>query len=245
MNPEEYDKMAEVEDHMWYYRALHTRLRDYLSRGLGNTDSVCLLDAGCGTGGFLRRIEKAQPRWKLSGVDISPLACGHARRRVSAEIQQASVTALPFGDSTFDGIVSADVLYQVERPVEALKEFFRCVRPGGVVVVNVAAYRWLWSYHDEMVQSKHRFTRGEMVRLMEQAGFTVEASTYWNTLPFPLVVVRRKLMWSRPTAGDVRMHSAPVEAAFNGMMACERGWLRTGLRLPFGSSVLVAARRKT
>ncbi|WP_175414860.1 class I SAM-dependent methyltransferase [Nibricoccus aquaticus] len=243
MNPDEYDKMAEVEDRMWYYRALHARLGDFLRRGLANTGAARVLDAGCGTGGLLRRLEGEEPAWTLSGVDHSALACSYAVRRTGADIREASVTALPFGAASFDGIVSADVLYQIERPVEALKEFYRCLRPGGVVVINVPAYRWLWSYHDEMVQSKHRFGRGEMIALMKEAGFAVERSTYWNTLPFPLVVVRRKLIRVRPSEGDVRMYPASVEAAFNAAMTLERAWLRNVGGLPFGSSVLVVGRR--
>ena len=158
----------------------------------------------------------------MSGVDYSPLACGYARQQVAAEIREGAVTALPYEAESFEGIVSADVLCQIERPLDALTEFYRCLRPGGIAVINVPAYRWLWSYHDEMVQSTHRFGRGELVKLLEQAGFKVEASTYWNTLPFPLVVARRKLVPVRPSAGDVRMYPAPVEAIFNAMMAVER-----------------------
>ena len=127
--------------------------------------------------------------------------------------------------------------------VEALAEFYRCLRPGGVAVINVPAYRWLWSYHDEMVHSKHRFSRREITGLAERAGFRVESSTYWNTLPFPLVVTRRKVIRVRPKAGDVRMYPAPLEAIFNAMMSIERRWLRSVGRLPFGSSVLMMARR--
>ena len=79
--------------------------------------------------------------------------------------------------------------------------------------------------------------------LAERAGFRVESSTYWNTLPFPLVVARRKVMRVRPKAGDVRMYPAPLEAIFNAMMSVERRWLGSVGRLPFGSSVLMMARR--
>jgi len=46
----------------------------------------------------------------------------------------------------FDFITCLDVVYQLERPVEAYREAARCLRPGGALVVNEPAYRWLWSY---------------------------------------------------------------------------------------------------
>ena len=58
---------------MWYYRALHRHLGSCLEQSLGN-GPVRLIDAGCGTGGFLRRLAAAHPDWQLTGIDASPLA---------------------------------------------------------------------------------------------------------------------------------------------------------------------------
>ena len=227
---------------MWYFRALHRHIFRLLQQGLGNEKNARVLDAGCGTGGLLRRLHEREPHWHLSGVDVSPLACELARQRTAAEIREASVTALPFDDSSFDAIVAADVIYQLDRPGEAVAEFTRCLRPGGFVVMNVAAYQWLWSYHDEAVGSKHRFRRGEVTRLMEAAGLVPVSSTYWNTLPFPLIVAKRKLLRSAGR-GDVQLYPKPVEAILNALMAAEHFWLEKIGRMPFGSSVLAMGRK--
>ncbi len=60
MQPDEYHKMARIEDAMWYYRALHRHIVRSLSRQLPAA-MVRVLDAGCGTGGLLRRLHEAQP----------------------------------------------------------------------------------------------------------------------------------------------------------------------------------------
>ena len=122
--------MAEVEDRMWYYRALHSHLRDFLRRGLDVTVALRVLDAGCGTGGLIRRLETWEQDWSLSGVDYSSLACGYARARVAAEIKEASVTALPYDAEHFQGIISADVLCQIERPLASMPVTMR--RTGGI-----------------------------------------------------------------------------------------------------------------
>ena len=242
MQPDEYRKMAEVEDAMWYYRALHRHVIGSLSNQLGVADAR-VLDAGCGTGGLLRRLHEARPAWRLTGVDFSPLACELARERTGGEIRLGSLARLPFADAEFDAVVSCDVVCQVADPAQAVREICRCLKPRGVMVLTMPAYQWMYSYHDREVGNLRRYTRGEVKALLGHGGFTVVSNTYWNMLPFPLAVVRRKILPPSAPASDVRRFAAPVEAAFNGLMALEHAWLELGGGLPGGNSVLTVARK--
>ena len=241
MQREEYHKMAGVEDAMWYYRALHRHVIRSLASRLPATGAR-VLDAGCGTGGLLRRLHEARPLWSLTGLDLSPLACELARERTGGEVVQGSIAALPFPAGTFDAVVSCDVACQVTDPVLALREFNRGLKPGGVLVLTMPAYQWMYSYHDRAVGNLRRYRRGEVNALVRAAGLGVAHSTYWNTLPFPLAVLRRKMLPPPAApASDVRRFPAPLEAGFNGLMALEHAWLGRGGRLPFGNSVLTVA----
>ncbi len=256
MNADEYHKLAEVEDRMWYFRALHAHVeRELAAQFRGQPAKI--LDAGCGTGGLIVRMSERRPMWGWTGVDASTLACELAtqrtgvkfaaiaptRARPAGEIRLGSVTDLPFTDGAFDAVVSADVLYHVDDDMAALREFYRVLRPGGVVILNVPAYPWLWSYHDVAVHSRRRYGRNEVVAKLRANGFAAARATYWNTLPFPLIVVRRKLLPAPREGSDVRLYPAPIEAAFDVAMVIERGWLGVFRRLPFGSSVFAVARK--
>lgn len=244
MKAEEYLKLAEVEDRLWYFRSLHRHfMRELVKREVPSDAAV--LDAGCGTGGMILRLREQQPRWRWSGIDFMPIACELARKRCGpgTDIREASITALPFAEDSFDVVVSADVLCQVSDYDVAVKEFFRVLKPGGVVAINVPAYMWMWSYHDDACESKHRFNRPEMDGLLRVAGFGERWTTHVNALPFPLVWARRKLFSSKDDVSDMKDYPAPVDAMFRGMMAVEHAWLRAGGKWAWGSSVLALARK--
>jgi ubiquinone/menaquinone biosynthesis C-methylase UbiE len=243
MQSNEYVKLAEVEDHMWYFRSLHRHVHRELKRKIPAIAAPKLLDAGCGTGGLIQRLQAWETAWQFEGIDFSALACEFAARRCAVPIRQASITSLPFDDGSFDGLVSADVICQVDQPEVALSEFYRCLRPGGVVVINVPAYMWMWSYHDDVCETKHRYRRGELLRLLASAGFEPFFGSYWNTLLFPLLAVRRKWVARSRGTSDVQQYSRPVELAGSAAMAMEHGWIRAVGSLPYGSSVLAAARK--
>jgi SAM-dependent methyltransferase len=242
MQPDEYRKMAEVEDTMWYYRALHRHVGRSL-RAVLPAAGARVLDAGCGTGGLLKALHAARPDWTLTGLDFSPLACELARERAGGEVVQGSVAALPFADGTFDAVVSCDVVCQVADPAQALREFHRCLRPGGLVVLTMPAYQWMHSYHDREVGNLRRYSRGEVAALLRGAGFAIRRGTYWNTLLFPLAVLRRKILPPAAPTSDVGLFPAPVEAGCNALMALEHGWLGAGATLPLGNSVLTVAQK--
>lgn len=244
---EEYLRLADVEDRHWYFRSLHAHARRELLARHAADSPVDVLDAGCGTGGFIGRLMPTLPRWRWSGLDFMPLACRLAQQRLPAAlIREGSVTALPFPAEGFDAVTLLDVISQVSYPDEAQRAFSECsrvLRPGGTLVLNVAAYRWLWSYHDDACHTRHRFAAGELRQLAREAGFDVRRLTHWNALTFPLVVARRKL-FARSEGSDVRAAPSVVDRAMDGVMSLEHAWLRRGGRWAWGSSLLLVATRR-
>jgi len=234
--------MAEVEDRMWYFRSLHDHCHRLLRRRLG-PGPVDVLDAGCGTGGLIRHLQDREAQWRITGLDASPFACELAARRNRGRVVEGSADALPFPEAAFAAVVAADLLYALDDPGAALREFRRCLRPGGWAVVNVPAYRWLWSYHDVAVHGRHRFVRREVAELLHSAGFAVEFCTHWNALLFPLIVAQRKVFGRFSAGGDVHEQAAPVEAVLRMVMAVETAWLRLGGRWPWGCSILAVGRK--
>jgi SAM-dependent methyltransferase len=235
----EYEKLYEVEDRMWWFRGAHANLIAAF-RTASDGPALPLLDAGCGTGGLLRRLAGAFPSAPLCGVDLDPYAAALAARKSGAPVCVGSVDRLPFGDGALGGVVSADVLcHGGVDEAGAAREFHRCLAPGGVAVLNLPAYPWLLSAHDRAVDNVRRYTRATVVTLLEGAGFARVRAFYWNALLFPLMVLRRKLLGGGDS--DVALLPAPVEALFRAAMRLETALVARGAGFPFGGSVIGVA----
>jgi ubiquinone/menaquinone biosynthesis C-methylase UbiE len=241
MQIDEYRKLAETEDHMWYFAALNQRILLPLSHWHGKDAQV--LDAGCGTGGLIRALHKSEPQWSITGLDFSPVACSLARESTDADIVQGSITELPFSNNSFDILTCADVISQVSDATQALREFARVLRVGGLAVINVAAYRWMWSYHDETCETQHRFRRSELLKMVKTCGLQPVQSTYANMIIFPLIILRRKLFPPQSATSDVQAYPALLDKFCGTMASLEYSWLQRGGSLPTGCSVFLAARK--
>jgi SAM-dependent methyltransferase len=237
--------MFEAEEAQWWYvgqRAIAQALLEPAVAGLGLDRRTRLLDAGCGTGGNL--LDLGRLGW-ATGVDVAREAAAGCRMRgVSAA--RAGLLALPFPDAAFDVVVSFDVIYHawVVDDGAAVDEMVRVLRPGGLLLVRVPALELLRGAHDDAVQTRHRYTRGELVHLLGSRELRVVRSTYANSFLFPLLLVRRTLdRVLRREGSDVGFLPAPFEWLFRHLLLAEAALLRRGLTFPVGASVIALARR--
>ena len=223
---------------MWWFQGLHANLLDALAAAPAPRR---LLDAGCGTGGLLARLATALCGATLVGLELDAGAITLARAKGAQLLAVGTIDLMPFAAESFDAVVSADVLcHRGVDEARALAAFRRCLRPGGLLVLNLPAYRWLYSAHDAAVDNARRYDRGELRRRLAEAGFTRVRARYWNSILLPLMVLRRKL-WRRAGASEVALLPTPVERAFGAVLALERRLTRAGLSLPFGGSILATA----
>jgi SAM-dependent methyltransferase len=233
--------MDEAEEGMWWYRALHAGVLRVLDTPRGGP----VLDAGCGTGGFLLRLRQARPEIRAAGLEYRPDAAARARAKAGVPVAVGSVNAVPFADAAFDGLVSLDVLcHAAAEPERALAEFRRALRPGGQLVLNLPAFQWLYSAHDVRVHTARRFTAGGLRALLAAAGFTEIRAGYWNALLFPLMVVQRKVLArGAGSRSDVAPPPPWLNRGLTAVTAAERRLMAAGLSFPVGGSVLATAIR--
>jgi ubiquinone/menaquinone biosynthesis C-methylase UbiE len=94
-----------------------------------------VLDAGCGNGHILERIDKG----KLTGIDISPLQIQRAKAKIGdkAELEQAPIEKMPFADKYFDRIICTEVFEHTLEPEAGIKEMHRVLKDDGIISISV------------------------------------------------------------------------------------------------------------
>jgi len=240
----EYERMHAVEDRMWWYRGLRALAAELLRQALSRAAPLgAVLDAGCGTGGMLAKLGAEVAGRPTVGLEYDAIAAALATAKSRRPVASGSVNEMPLGDQVLGGYVSLDVLcHGGVEPDLALTEAARCLKPGGVAILNLPAYGWMLSAHDKRVHNVRRFTRRQARALLAQHGFRVLKSSYWNTLLFPLMVLHR-LTERADAASDVRDYPRWLDATFSAALAIERAVILAGLSLPFGGSLAIVAVR--
>lgn len=241
MQSNEYATMFRVEETHWWYSALHRLIFQTLETELPDWREKEILDVGCGTGAILQRLGNPE---KNVGVDLAEEAVSFCRRRGLINVQQGDICALPFGDASFDAVICSSVLYHqwVSDVAAAVREMRRVLRPGGLLLVNVPAFRFLHSAHDVAVMTAHRFRKPEVRKLLLDQNFKILRLAYWTTLLFPLAVVARTLGGSDMGRDFEASEPSFVQRMLAQVMTLELNLLR-GISFPFGVALLAIAKK--
>jgi SAM-dependent methyltransferase len=243
VEPSEYDKLDRVEDRMWWFAAMRANLLAAAQRSTIDRLDLPILDAGCGTGGFLSRLAAKYCGSPVIGLDLDFRACARAAVKSARPVCAGSINDLPFANNALATIFSADVLcHEGVDEFRALRQFHRCLCQNGWLILNLPAYRWMLSRHDSAVSNVRRYTATGLRRLLKAVGFRPVYISYWNALLLPFMVIARKLApQDHGVASDVKLYPRSVEMLCRAATVLETALLRRGVILPFGGSILAIA----
>jgi len=121
-------------------------------------DKQIVLEAGCGTGNYLKALRPHVGT--ISGIDFSEGMLEQAQKKFGGDVELTcgSILDMPYEDERFDGITCNQVLHHLEQgpgasddPVDwepcsypngmqFMQEAYRVLRPGGAFVINATSY---------------------------------------------------------------------------------------------------------
>ena len=239
----EYRNIFEHEETHFYYVGTHNAVIELLKKYLFKKTGNIILDAGCGTGSLMKKLKSFG---KIYGVDVSHEALKFAKSNGLKLIKKGSVTAIPYKNNQFDAIVSIDVLYhkQVKNDLQALREFKRVLKPGGILIIKNPAHNWLRGSHDIVIHTKRRYSKVEFKDKLDRAGFEILKLSYINLIFFPLAILKRLtegVLRSKPSS-DVGNLPRPINKLLINIYNFETKLL-TISTIPFGLSLFAIARK--
>lgn len=243
MNPEEYASLFELAEKHWWFLGTRDILFSSISRESLRGEPV--LDVGCGSGTMMRRFGNAGT---VVGIDLNLGALAHCRSLGFSKLCQASADLMPFKPGSFAVVVAADLLEHCEDDESVLRELFRVTATGGMFLASVPAYQTLWSAHDVVLHHKRRYSKSELVRKAQHAGFLVTRVSSFNSFLFAPVAVARlaKAKFQKgQTSRRIQYHEnwRLLNRMLLGVMRLEQMIIRR-VNLPFGLSILLLASKR-
>src|ERR1039457_6357501 len=188
MNDCEHQQMYELESFYWWFVARRKLIQDIIAGGHQFPEDTTILDIGCGTG---LNNELLSQFGRVFGADCSEHALNFSRNRGIENLVLSNAEELNFANETFHLVTALDVLEHVDDDLRALSEIWRVTKPGGLLVITVPAYGFLWSEHDEALHHRRRYTAHALRNKLTNAGFEVDRSTYFiSLLFFPILLMR-------------------------------------------------------
>jgi 2-polyprenyl-3-methyl-5-hydroxy-6-metoxy-1,4-benzoquinol methylase len=241
--PSSFDQLAEKEAGNWWFRSRNRILLWAFKQHIGNFQRF--LEIGCGTGFVLEAIHNANPSAKMYGSEYFEEGLVHARKRVpSANFSKLDARKMN-DDERFDCIGAFDVIEHINEDELVLSNLSRALKNGGTLLVTVPQHRWLWSAADEYACHVRRYTRAELVRKVTRSGLTVEYMTSFVSLLVPFMWISR-LRSNKVNYDPMDEFRIPnwLNRLLEMIMTFELGLLRIGMKLPFGGSLLLQARKR-
>ncbi len=177
-------------------------IREFLESKVRSPGSF--FDVGCGFGEVLWGIP---PQWRLYGMDYSDYNVEAARGflKERAIIKQGSIYEIPFETFSMDVCCCLEVLEHIEDDDRGLKEIYRVLKHGGILILSVP-YTYYWPQYKSRMGHYRHYTREAVGSLLNQNGFSILAYLpnypHWNLKYSRQYVLTRMLCLTMGRAMD-------------------------------------------
>lgn len=245
---EAYALLAHAEEKHFWFRGRNRIIRDLIEKTFPSHAGKSFLEIGCGTGYVLWELDSMG--FAVTGMDMHPEGLVYARKRVpKARLITGNLfTYTP--QKKFDALGIFDVIEHIEDDVGALSACAKMLHSKGMLFLTVPARPELLSSYDEISGHFRRYTEKSLRVAFEHAGLTIRFIGYAGFFQYlPHLIMKRLMLRSTGKKDPMSVLAAVVrqppsfinfilEQTFVWDM-----WLTRFMKLPLGTSLIVAAQK--
>lgn len=209
-------------------------------------DNKVIMDIGCSSGFLLADLVDEFPKNPIVGADVvkAPLLKLH-KKLGEVPLIRFDLLQCPLPAASVDVIVMLNVFEHIDNDVLAMKQAFKLLSPGGILVVEVPAGPSLFGPYDVELNHFRRYTSNELVEKLISVGFDIKTHSHLGFILFPIfaaVKIKDRIFSANGSKNGVRGHASSTKnsSLMKVVMAAE-GRFFSKFALPFGIRVLATA----
>lgn len=237
------DKFHKLEENYWWFLGRRDIIFEIVRKDPTNSK---ILDIGCAGGLLLSRFKK-EGFSNCQGIDIDNKAINLCKDRGLDKVSISDAIKTNFKDENFDIIIASDVLEHIFNDKKAIREWRRILKNGGSLIIFVPAHQFLWSNHDIINKHYRRYSKKQIIKLIEDTGFYIKKVSYWNFLgifPAFLEKIIEKIFCQKKK----RDRLYPLNKFLNNILytyiKIENRIALKGINIPLGLSIFCIAVKK-
>lgn len=236
-----YDLESKVESFHWWFVVRRKLLKIIISSFDFKSNPVTL-DIGCGTGSNLKTLKDLG--LKVIGIDQSNYALSIIKRKSNFPLICGDINQLPIRSDSVGTIIAMDILEHLEDDSNGIGEIYRVLEKNGTIILTVPAFGFLWGIQDVITGHKRRYKKKEIIKKLEEEGFKVIRSSYFNFfLFFPIFFARRLVhIFGFNIKSENEINSPIINFFLKGIFLLETYILKY-FPFPFGVSVFYVGKK--
>ncbi len=238
--------------HNFWYKYRNKLIEYFLKR---YTRAKHFLEVGCGIGLVINYLRKDKDM-RISGCDMYLEALAYAKKRNDG-VNFFQYNLLMKNDlkESYDTVGCFDVLEHIDDDKLAIQNLFQLVKPGGNILIIVPIDMRLWGMNDVINEHKRRYSKHEILQKLKEAGFEIVVWNRFTFLLYPLLRIVRFLQKEKPDIVVEELDECELASFLNlkqgklvgrilyGICLFEMMLIKSGVRLPWGGSIIVLARK--
>ena len=229
--------------HFWFCgrkTLIYNFFRNYLSKDMK------MLEIGSGVGDVATYLSQKGIDIEVSDVYLDVLKM--SKEKFGFTCYQLDAEHLPFKEH-YCSIGIFDVLEHITQEHTVLDNIRYALKKDGILIITVPAFKFLWSYWDNVNKHKRRYTINSLKEKLKKSGFTIERTSYMFFLLSPITICNRiigkffKKKQNQYILFKKELKTLPlINTLFYYLIKLESFVIRY-INLPFGTSIIAVARK--